>query len=207
ILQSKEGLALLTTAVGALTGRLVALGTAWAVGKVVAFTQAIAALGRQLMLVAGTALVQLRTGLVGRAGLGAALGSMAGPIGIVVGGLAGLGLALFGMKQRSDDAASSQQRLADAINNVRSAVKQIRDVDLQAEQARLNRAQATNAVRLAEEELKRVRKDPNATRAQVRQAELAVVQARLEAKRATRELRDVEKDMYATVRTNLPVAR
>lgn len=186
--QTRVGMTLLGAAAGALTGRMIALGVTFAVGKVASFVTALGGL-RTAALVVGTALVQARTGLIGfnAAAAGTGLGALVVVIGTVVG-------ALAGMKAGTDQTKTSAEQLNAALNRQHDALRQLRDMDIDVAQRKANLRAANIAVEQAERRLTAARRAHGRSSLEAKQAENDLEQARIQQTRAQRELSRADED-------------
>lgn len=113
-------------------------------------------------------------------------------------GLVATAITLFSGNQRS--AKDTAEDLTQALDDERSALKRLRDVDLDAADAKIRSQQSALALQVAEKNLTQLRKSGKATANDIKQAELNVSQARIQAKRDTRALKDIEGDAEQTRR-------
>jgi hypothetical protein len=205
--QSRVGVALLGAAAGALIGRMVALAGAFAVSKIVAFVGSIRSLIATMgvlrsVYIAQTGITNASTGAILRhaaasrlaagasRGLALAMASTGfGAIAVLVGTVAG---ALFGLRASNDRAKISARNLTDALRSQADALRALRDIDLDAAQARANLRSANVAVEEAERRLDGLRRRGLQGTLAYRRAEADLAQARVQQKRAQRDLNDLE---------------
>jgi TP901 family phage tail tape measure protein len=193
--QTEAAIVLAGAAVGALTGRMVALGVAFAAGKIIPFAAAIV---RTISVLQSAIAVSggLRTAMIlltaSTRGLTVAMASTGiGALAIVAGTAIG---ALMGFKQSSDDATVSQQQFRDAILGVRNALDTYRDADDRVEEARLAARASALAVKEAEDALREGR-GRGAGGTELERLELNLAQARQQAKRDAQAATDEERDL------------
>lgn len=155
VLQSKAALTALTIVAGGLAGRMVALGAAWSVGKIIAFAGGIRSAAAAFALLRGAAmggtLVSQLGSIAGAFGVaGAGASALLGPLGLIVGAAAVAGVALYAYSSNNDKTSSSSMIAAAAIRdqarafdelhsataNRDSMKNQIRSMDLNIDQMR-----------------------------------------------------------------------
>lgn len=165
--------------VGALAGRMVGLGVAFTVGKVIAFATAIRTAGGA---------VNFLTGAITRNPVGA--------LAVVLGTVAG---AILGFKSRTDEATISQRELAASVRDFHSALDQIANAHLDARQAALNERAAELELAAAYRE----RRDLVAqgiTQGPVwEQLQLRIANAKVNLERATRAASNADRDWNDTI--------
>jgi hypothetical protein len=191
---TRVGIAALHAVLGALVGRLAGLGVAWAVSKVVGFASAVR--GARAAVAALSIAVRANP-----------IGVLATVLGAVVGALIG-----FGSQEKR--AKVSTQDLNDALREQRDALRAVRDLDIDAKEAKTRYRAATLNVRAAEIRLADMRKHGRKGTLEYKQAEVDLQDARNEQRRSQRDLTDQEqhgKDVRAeatkTTRDAIKTAR
>lgn len=115
----------------------------------------------------------------------------------VIGGVAAA-ITMFGTKHKS--AAEAVRGLTEALDAERNAIKRVRDLDLDAAQAKNQARASTLAVTAAQHALTAAIKTYGKNSLQAKEAEVALSQAKVQAKRDTRALADVTGDATAAMR-------
>ena len=209
LLQTRTGMVLLSAAAGALVGRMIALGAAWAIGKLVTFIASlrtmVATMGvLRAVYIAQTGVTNASTVAVLRFALaqGAATaasrglaGAMAstgfGALLVIVGTVAG---ALLGFSRSTDRSTTSAKQLNEALRNQADALRAVRDIDLDVAQRRADLRSASVGVEAAEQRLGKLRRQGRQGTLAYRQAEADLTQARIQQRRAQRDLGDATAD-------------
>lgn len=209
IMQTRGGLIALTALVGALTGRMVALGVAWGVSRIMGFVSAIrtviATMGvlravyiAQTGITNASTLAILRHAAASRTAAGAsralALAFTSTGFGaalVVVGTLAG---ALLGMKSSTDRAKTSAKELNDALREQADAMRAVRDIDIDVAQRKATLRSANVAVEQAQARVNALVREGKRGTLEYRAAMADLAQAKVQQRRATRDLADAEAD-------------
>jgi hypothetical protein len=165
--QTRAGFAVLGGVIGGIVSRLAVLAVAWGVSKIQAFVGAI-----------GGAIKAIQS--LGKAEAATPWGAIATVIGVVVG-------AIFGLSQGTKRATVSADDLTDALKAQRDALRAVKDLDIQAAQAKLNLAQANQRVREDEQRLIDLRKNGQKGTNDYKDAELELRQARIDQTQAQRD--------------------
>ena len=186
LLGTKGGVVALHAVLGALIGRLAGLGVAWAIGRIVAFAGAVRGAVTTVRAMIGAA-------TSARAATVALTGAMATnpwtALLSVVGLVAG---ALIGFTSEEKKSKVSSDQLSDALLEQRDALRAVRDLDIEAKDAKLRHKSASLAVTRAEDNLRAVRKQFGKGSLEAKEAEQQLREARLEQIRANRNLQDTE---------------
>lgn len=209
LMQTRPGLVALTALVGALTGRMVALGVAWGVSRIMGFVSAIRTVISTMgvlraVYVAQTGITNASTAAILRhavasrvaagasRGLAAAMASTGfGALLVVVGSVAG---ALMGMKSNTDRAKVSAQQLNEALRNQADALRAVRDIDIDVAQRKANVRSASIGVAQAQARVNRLAADGQKGTLEYKAALADLAQAKVQQRRATRDLGDAEED-------------
>lgn len=209
VLQTQAGVTLLGAAVGALTGRMVALGVAWGVSKIAAAISAITSLASTMgvlrtVYAAQTGVTNASTIAVlkhaaatriAAAGYGTLRAAMAstgiGLLIVLAGTAAG---ALLGMSAATGQTANTTERLRDANRSLADAMREVRDIDIDVAQRRNNVAAANNSVERAQRRVNSLQKAGKKDTLAYREALVDLRNAKNEQKRASRDLARAEAD-------------
>ncbi len=201
LLTTRTGMTLLGAAIGALTGRMAGLATAFVVTRVAAFAAAIGGL-RNIALIAGTALIQLRTGLIGVSAASATtgIGALLTVVGLAVG-------ALIGFRSQTTQATVSQQQFRDAILGVRDALDRYKDAGSAVKDANLQQRSAEVGLAEALQRRRQLQASGTASALELKRADVDVATAKREVERTTKAATRAERDEGATRRKAIGEAR
>lgn len=197
---SGVAMAALGAIVGGLTGRLVGLGAAFAVSKLIAFIGFVRDVGvglTSLATVADIAKTKIR-------GLNLATATTGiGALAVVLGTVAG---ALLGYKNRTDEATISQRELASSVREFHSALDSIAGAHLEARQAKLNERAAELELSAAYRERRDLIAQGITQGPQWEQLQLRIANAKVNEERATRAANTANRDWNDTVTENSATA-
>jgi TP901 family phage tail tape measure protein len=172
----------------ALVAVLTALAARWVAMQIGGTVASLLTVGRAMFSVAGAATV---------ADLAMRKFSVAlktNPVGIIATAVGLLAGAFIGLSASQSGAAQSANDLANANDGLYESLKQVTDLDLDAQQRKLNLRRSTMDLASAERNLTALRKSGTASARELKAADLAVDEARLRVKRDTRDLNRVEED-------------
>ena len=195
---TRAGVVVLGAVLGALLGRMIALGAVWAVGKVIAFASAVATVVSEVRTAvaavgvfraAAMALSATISGSLVATGIGALLVVA----GTVVGGL-------MGMSSATDHAKTSADPLTQSLQSEADALREVHDLSLELAQRKANLTAANLAVARAQQRVNEMQKSGKQGTLSYREAENGLTQAKIQQKRASNEVARASEDEAATQR-------
>jgi hypothetical protein len=173
-LATKEGLAIIGAAIGALVGHLVALAAAWAIEKALGFAYALQKVGEAVTL-------------MGEAISKNPLGAFLTVVGLVAG-------ALIGFSSKTKAATMTTREYNESLREQRDLLRELGEADMNRKEKELAVKEAVDNLRESEQRVHEIDKTKGHSKQERETAEHAVERARLERERAERNLRREPKE-------------